>query len=123
MERATSESSVEDLAALMHGRRALVLSGAGMSTESGIPDYRGPQGSLRARKPMAYREFAQSAENRRRYWARSASGWARVRDARPNAGHLAVARLEATVHMAGVITQNVEDLHSVAGSRLPRSSP
>ncbi len=115
MEHRAADAPVDDLAALMQGRKTVVLSGAGMSTESGIPDYRGPQGSLRARKPMTYREFAQSAENRRRYWARSASGWARVRGARPNAGHLAVARLEATGHVAGVITQNIDNLHSGAG--------
>ena len=109
--------SVEELAALVRGRRTVVLSGAGISTESGIPDYRGPQGSLRARTPMSYREFAQSAENRRRYWARSASGWTRVREARPNAGHLAVARLESMGSVAGVITQNVDRLHQAAGSR------
>ncbi len=86
--------AVRSLASLMRRRRTLVLSGAGISTESGIPDYRGPQGSLRSRKPMTWREFAQSAENRRRYWARSAGGWERVRGARPNAGHLAIAGLE-----------------------------
>jgi NAD-dependent deacetylase sirtuin 4 len=109
--------SVEDLAALLRGRRTVVLSGAGMSTESGIPDYRGPQGSLRSHKPMTWREFAQSAENRRRYWARSASGWERVRQARPNAGHFAVARMESLGSIAGVITQNVDRLHQAAGSR------
>ncbi len=117
MERATSDSPVEALAALMRDRLTVVLSGAGMSTESGIPDYRGPQGSLRARKPMTYREFVQSAESRRRYWARSARGWARVRDARPNAAHLAVARLESLGNVTGVITQNVDRLHHAAGSR------
>lgn len=110
-------ASVEELADLMRGRRTLVLSGAGISTESGIPDYRGPEGSLRARAPMSYRDFVQSAENRRRYWARSAAGWSRVRDARPNAGHLALARLETRGLITGVITQNVDRLHHAAGSR------
>ena len=100
-------SSVADLADLMRHRRTLVLSGAAMSTESGIPDYRGPQGSLRIRRPILYREFVQSVAVRRRYWARSAAGWARVREARPNAGHVAVARLELLGSVAGVITQNV----------------
>jgi len=112
-----TDGGVERLAGWMQGRVTVVLSGAGMSTESGIPDYRGPQGSLRARKPVTYREFAQSAENRRRYWARSAGGWERVRGARPNAGHLAVARLESLGKIAGVITQNVDRLHQAAGSR------
>jgi len=101
----------------MRDRTTVVLSGAGMSTESGIPDYRGPQGSLRVRRPITYREFVQSAENRRRYWARSAGGWERVRGARPNAGHLAVARLESLGRIAGVITQNVDRLHQAAGNR------
>ena len=117
MEYPAQRFSIEALAALMRIRLTVVLSGAGLSTESGIPDYRGPQGVLHARTPMSYREFVQSAENRRRYWARSALGWERVRDARPNAGHLAVARLEAAGHVAGVITQNVDGLHRAAGSR------
>ena len=112
-----SASSVGRLAQLVREHRTVVLSGAGLSTESGIPDYRGPHGSLRARTPMSYREFVQSAENRQRYWARSAAGWARIRDARPNAGHLAVARLEAAGLVVGVITQNVDRLHHAAGSR------
>jgi NAD+-dependent protein deacetylase sirtuin 4 len=114
---ASFEAALEQLAAMMRERLTVVLSGAGVSTESGIPDYRGPRGLLRARKPMTYREFVQSAENRRRYWARSASGWARVRDARPNTGHLAIAQLESLAWVTGVITQNVDRLHHAAGSR------
>jgi NAD-dependent deacetylase sirtuin 4 len=115
-------SIVEELAALMRGRRTLVLSGAGISTESGIPDYRGPRGTLRAadgeyRRPMLYREFVATEGARRRYWARSALGWERVREARPNAGHRAVADLEDAGHVNGVITQNVDGLHQAAGSR------
>jgi NAD-dependent deacetylase sirtuin 4 len=111
------ESSIKDLAHLMRGRPTLVLSGAGISTESGIPDYRGPNGSLRTRHPMQYREFVGSADARRRYWARSAIGWARVGKARPNAGHIAIARLEQLGIVSGVITQNVDGLHQAAGSR------
>lgn len=110
-------SSVKALAHLMQGRPTLVLSGAGISTESGIPDYRGPNGSLRTRHSMQYREFVGSADARRRYWARSASGWAQVGNARPNAGHVAIARLEQTGAATGVITQNVDGLHQAAGSR------
>jgi len=110
-------SSVDELASLLHYRRTVVLSGAGISTESGIPDYRGPQGSLRTRTPIMYREFVQSVEARKRYWARSAAGWARVRDARPNNGHRAIARLESLGAVVGVITQNVDRLHQAAGSR------
>ncbi len=117
MERVVSSALLDRLAAMMRGGRTTVLSGAGLSTESGIPDYRGPQGVLHARKPMSYREFVQSAENRRRYWARSSLGWTRVRDARPNAGHLALARMEEHGFLAGVITQNVDRLHHAAGSR------
>jgi NAD-dependent SIR2 family protein deacetylase len=111
------QSSVADLAHLMRGRATLVLSGAGISTESGIPDYRGPNGSMLARRPMQYREFVGSADARRRYWARSAVGWARVGAALPNAGHSAVARLEQLGAVTGVITQNVDGLHQAAGSR------
>jgi len=111
------DRDIHRLAALMRGKHTVVLSGAGVSTESGIPDYRGPRGSLLARKPMSYREFVQSADNRRRYWARSANGWARVRDARPNAGHVALSRLERLGLLSGLITQNVDGLHHAAGSR------
>lgn len=110
MEHAVQRSSVELLASLMRNRRTTVLSGAGISTESGIPDYRGPQGALRTRAPMMYREFVRSAEARRRYWARSAAGWARVRDSRANAGHLAIAQLESLGLVGGVITQNVDSV-------------
>jgi NAD-dependent SIR2 family protein deacetylase len=94
----------------MRGRRTLVLSGAGISTESGIPDYRGPDGVLRARKPMTYREFVGSEAARRRYWARSAVGWERLTQARPNPGHAAIARLERNGTVTGVITQNVDSV-------------
>ena len=117
MKPRTPDTSLEALAALMRGRRTVVLSGAGISTESGIPDYRGPQGSLRTRAPVMYREFVQSAAARQRYWARSAAGWVRVRDSKPNAGHLAIAQLEALGIVNGVITQNVDRLHQAAGSR------
>jgi NAD-dependent SIR2 family protein deacetylase len=110
------QSSVEALAHLMRGRPTLVLSGAGISTESGIPDYRGPNGSMRTRRPMQYREFVGSEDARRRYWARSAIGWIRVGTALPNAGHAAIARLEQIGAVTGVITQNVDGLHQAAGS-------
>ena len=112
-----AEAEVHRLAQMVRAHLTVVLSGAGLSTESGIPDYRGPDGSLRARTPMSYREFVQTAENRQRYWARSAAGWARIREARPNAGHLALAGLEARGIISGVITQNVDRLHHAAGSR------
>ncbi len=102
---------------VLRGRRVVVLAGAGCSTESGIPDYRGPDGSLRNRKPMQYSEFVRSAASRARYWARSSVGWTRIATARPNAGHRALADLEDAGVVQGVITQNVDGLHHAAGSR------
>lgn len=104
------------LADLLRGRRVVALTGAGCSTESGIPDYRGP-GTRQLRKPIQYQEFVRSAEARARYWARSVVGWQRVRAAQPNAGHAALARLEQDGVLCGVITQNVDGLHGAAGSR------
>ncbi|GAA1984872.1 NAD-dependent protein deacetylase [Catenulispora subtropica] len=94
----------------------VVLSGAGISTESGIPDYRGASGALRKHTPMTYDDFAGSAEARQRYWARSHLGWRTMSDAHPNDGHRAVAALRASGHVAGVITQNVDGLHQRAGT-------
>ncbi len=95
----------------------MALTGAGCSTESGIPDYRGPEGRLRVPEPVRYRAFVERPEIRTRYWARSTVGWPRVADARPNAGHRALARLEREGVLVGVITQNVDGLHRAAGSR------
>ncbi|MEU9256104.1 NAD-dependent protein deacetylase [Streptomyces sp. NPDC048270] len=94
----------------------LVLSGAGLSTESGIPDYRGEGGSLRRHTPMTYQEFTSSARGRRRYWARSHLGWRTFGRALPNAGHRAVAAFGRHGLLSGVITQNVDGLHQAAGS-------
>jgi NAD-dependent SIR2 family protein deacetylase len=94
----------------------LVLSGAGISTESGIPDYRGEGGSLSRHTPMTYQDFTGSAQARRRYWARSHLGWRTFGRARPNAGHRAVAAFGRHGLLTGVITQNVDGLHQAAGS-------
>ncbi|MFB7599746.1 NAD-dependent protein deacetylase [Streptomyces sp. NPDC056160] len=94
----------------------LVLSGAGISTESGIPDYRGEGGSLSRHTPMTYQDFIAGAQARRRYWARSHLGWRAFGRARPNAGHRAVAALARHGLLSGVITQNVDGLHQAAGS-------
>jgi NAD-dependent SIR2 family protein deacetylase len=102
---------------LVHAGRVVVLSGAGLSTDSGIPDYRGPSGRLRRAAPMTYQEFVASAAARRRYWARSYLGWRQIAGARPNDGHHAVARLQQRGLLAGIITQNVDGLHQAAGAR------
>ncbi|MFE6469843.1 NAD-dependent protein deacetylase [Streptomyces sp. CRB46] len=94
----------------------LVLSGAGISTESGIPDYRGEGGSLSRHTPMTYQDFTADARARRRYWARSHLGWRTFGRARPNAGHRAVAAFGRRGLLSGVITQNVDGLHQAAGS-------
>jgi NAD-dependent SIR2 family protein deacetylase len=110
------QDELEQLADLLHGRRAVVLAGAGCSTESGIPDYRGPDSSTRRRAPVQYQEFMRNESARARYWARSAVGWPRMTSAKPNAAHAALATLERAGVIAGVITQNVDGLHHAAGS-------
>ena len=110
-------SAPDGLRGLLAAGGVVVLSGAGISTESGIPDYRGPSGQLRARLPMTIREFTSSEQARRRYWARSFAGWRRIAGARPNAGHHAVAALQRAGAVASIITQNVDGLHQAAGAR------
>ncbi len=102
---------------IARARRLVVLTGAGCSTESGIPDYRSPGGAWSRHKPISYSSFIRSAEVRRFYWARSFRGWPRFEAARPNAAHRAIAVLEARNRVHQVITQNVDDLHQEAGSR------
>lgn len=108
---------LERAAALLRGARTLVLTGAGISTESGIPDYRGPASQRRPRRPMRFQEFRAQERARRRYWARSLIGWPRVASARPNEGHRALVRLEQRGAVAAILTQNVDGLHQAAGSR------
>jgi NAD-dependent SIR2 family protein deacetylase len=105
------------LADLVAGGGVVVLSGAGLSTESGIPDYRGETGRTRRAEPMTYQTFTGSAAARRRYWARSHLGWRHVARAEPNAGHDAVAALQSRGLLAGIITQNMDGLHQAAGAR------
>lgn len=95
----------------------LVLTGAGVSTASGIPDYRDKEGVRRGRAPVQGPEFRASDAVRRPYWARSMIGWPTLADARPNAGHHAIAQMEAQGRIAGIITQNVDGLHQRAGSK------
>ncbi|HEY5853031.1 MAG TPA: NAD-dependent protein deacetylase [Aldersonia sp.] len=100
---------------LADGRRTVVLTGAGMSTDSGIPDYRGPDSPKRT--PMTYQEFVGDPGFRRHYWARNHLGWRHMDATAPNLGHRALARLERAGVVHGVITQNVDLLHTKAGSR------
>jgi NAD-dependent SIR2 family protein deacetylase len=105
------------LADLLADGGALVLSGAGISTDSGIPDYRGATGSLRRHTPMTYQTFTRDPRGRHRYWARSFVGWRQIADARPNPSHRAVAALQQAGAVGEVITQNVDGLHQAGGAR------
>jgi NAD-dependent SIR2 family protein deacetylase len=98
-------------------RRLVVLTGAGCSTQSGIPDYRSPGGAWSRHKPIHYASFVRSASVRKFYWARSYRGWPRFAAATPNAAHHALAALEQHGRVHQLITQNVDDLHQEAGSR------
>jgi NAD-dependent SIR2 family protein deacetylase len=104
-----------ELVGLLAGRRVAVLTGAGMSTDSGIPDYRGPDSP--PSNPMTIRQFTSDPVFRQRYWARNHVGWRHMDDTLPNAAHRAVAALEHDGVVNGVITQNVDLLHTKAGSR------
>lgn len=102
---------------LCRGRRLLALTGAGCSTESGIPDYRGEGTRARARNPIKFDAYVGDAAARTRYWARAMIGWPRFSAARPNPAHRALATLEDRGLLSGLITQNVDRLHQEAGSR------
>jgi NAD-dependent SIR2 family protein deacetylase len=108
---------LEALVQLIGAGEVVVLSGAGLSTESGIPDYRGPSGAARPATPMTLQTFLGSAQAQRRYWARSHLGWRVIARAVPNDGHRAVAELERQGLLTGTLTQNVDGLHTAAGSR------
>ena len=109
------ESLLDDAVALLRGRRVVILTGAGLSTDSGIPDYRGP--GAPARRPMTYQELISGTDAQRRYWARAHLGWASMGGAEPNDGHRALVALERNGLLTGLITQNVDGLHARAGSR------
>ena len=111
----TTRATLDAVADLVASGNVLALTGAGISTESGIPDYRGPDGERRV-TPMQFAEFTGSAQARQRYWARSYVGWQRFNRARPNAGHEAVAALQRAGFVGPVITQNVDGLHQAAGA-------
>jgi NAD-dependent SIR2 family protein deacetylase len=113
---ARDQTAYQRLVELLRGGNVTVLTGAGLSTESGIPDYRGPDGKRRV-VPMTYGEFVSSPANRQRYWARSFVGWRRFARAGPNDGHRAVAELQRLGLVRAIITQNVDGLHQLAGAR------
>lgn len=98
--------------------KPLILTGAGMSTDSGIPDYRGPKGSLRHSRPMTYQEFLHDDAARHRYWARSFVGWQYMYDATPHTGHDILSRWNASGVISGVVTQNVDGLHQRSQRRI-----
>jgi NAD-dependent SIR2 family protein deacetylase len=106
----------DDLVDLVSAGGVLVLTGAGISTESGIPDYRGPDGTRRV-QPMTFGEFKGSSAARRRYWARSYIGWQRFNAAAPNDGHRIVTELQGAGYVRPIVTQNVDGLHQAAGAR------
>ena len=108
------DADVVAAAELLRGRPTMILTGAGASTASGLPDYRGPDAT--PRQPMTYQEFVSSDLARRRYWARSTVGWVAFGEAQPNTVHHQVARLAELVPVAGLVTQNVDGLHQKAGS-------
>ena len=114
-------ASLADVTALADfvaaSRRLLVLTGAGCSTESGIPDYRSPGGLWTNHKPVYFADFVRSAAARQRYWARSLTGWRSFARAAPNPAHAALAALEAAGRVHYLVTQNVDGLHQEAGSR------
>jgi NAD-dependent deacetylase len=102
---------------LSESTRAVAFTGAGISTESGIPDFRSPGGVWSRYKPVLFQDFLASEDARRQYWQMKKEGYHELRGAKPNAGHLALARLEAAEKLVAVITQNIDGLHQDAGSR------
>jgi NAD-dependent SIR2 family protein deacetylase len=110
----TSRAESPELIALLAGRRVAVLTGAGISTDSGIPDYRGPDSP--PSNPMTIQQFTSDPVFRQRYWARNQVGWRHMDETLPNAGHRALAALQRDEVVTGVITQNVDLLHTKAGS-------
>lgn len=114
--RVTATVSLDSLRSVVAVGEVALLSGAGISTESGIPDYRGPSSSSRKHAPMQFGLFVQDPGARNRYWARSYLGWRSIATARPNEGHRAIAALQRAGLLRGIITQNVDGLHQAGGA-------
>ena len=114
--RTPGSADVDRLADLLDGRRSLVLTGAGVSTDSGIADYRGPD-RLVVPTPMTIQQLRSSPEAVQRYWARAHLGWSRMGHAEPNATHHALVQWQRDERLVGIITQNVDGLHERAGHR------
>src|SRR5262249_914778 len=110
----------ELISLLRNSHRVLVFTGAGISTGSGIPDFRGPSGIWTKRQPVYFDEFLRSDEKRIEYWDYKLEAWRVFRDAKPNAAHRAIARLEASGRVQAIVTQNIDGLHQLAGSRQER---
>ena len=116
----SAPSSCADAAQALQGfidthPRLVVLTGAGISTDSGIPDYRDRNAQWKRKQPVQHHDFMQSLETRQRFWARSLIGWPMMRDAKPNTAHLKLAEMERAGHIPLLITQNVDGLHQQAG--------
>jgi NAD-dependent SIR2 family protein deacetylase len=112
---AVTRTAIDEAVDVLAGKRIVVLTGAGMSTDSGIPDYRGE--GAPPRNPMTFDQFRTSEAYRKRYWAGSHLGWRMFDSARPNAGHRVLAELEDSGIVSGVVTQNVDGLHARAGTK------
>lgn len=116
-EEGSPAAGPEDLIRFLRANRPMALTGAGMSTDSGIPDYRGPRPAGASRPtPLRYQDFVREAANRRRYWARSTIGWPWLDRREPNGAHHALAALQTAGYIRGIVTQNVDSLHQKAGA-------
>ncbi|GAA1450167.1 Sir2 family NAD-dependent protein deacetylase [Nesterenkonia lacusekhoensis] len=112
------EKARSGILSLLHEGDVLCVTGAGVSTDSGIPDYRGPQGSLHRHRPMTYQEFQHDAAARHRYWARSFVGWRQMHGTAPNRSHELLAQWQSRGMLTGLVTQNVDGLHRQAAEAL-----
>ncbi len=115
-----NDTSQELAAYLSQSDRMMIFTGAGVSTSSGIPDFRGPQGVWKRKKPVYYQDFMKSEEARIEHWADKLEGWPVMTAARPNSVHHAIVRLEKAEKVGTVVTQNIDGLHSLAGTSAER---